>query len=91
MALFLWVIDVKGWKAWAQPFVWVGLNPLTVYLVANVVSFDNLARRVAGGELATGLNGMLPHLGDLLLAVVGIAWGFLLAWFLHRRKLYLRI
>lgn len=91
LALFLWVIDVRGWKAWCRPFVWVGLNPIAVYLAANVVSFDNLARRVAGGQVAGGLNAAVPHLGDLLLAVVGIGWGFLLAWFLNRRKLYLRI
>jgi hypothetical protein len=33
----------------------------------------------------------VPHLGDMVLALVGIGWCFLLAWFLHRRKLYLRL
>lgn len=91
LALFLWLVDVRGWKTWCQPFVWVGLNPIAVYLAANVVNFDNLAQRIAGGQVAGGLNAAVPHLGDLLLAVVGIGWGFLLAWFLNRRKLYLRI
>jgi hypothetical protein len=67
------------------------LNPIAVYLVAKVVDMDILARRVAGGPVAGGLNGWVPHLGDMVLALVGIGWCFLLAWFLHRRKLYLRL
>lgn len=91
LALFHWVIDVRGWSGWCRPFVWVGLNPIAVYLAANLVSMDNLSRRVAGGPLASALDGWMPHLGDLVLALVGIGWCFLLAWFLHRRKLYLRL
>ncbi len=91
LALFHWVIDVRGWSGWCRPFVWVGLNPISVYLAANLVSMDNLARRVAGGPLASGLNGWMPHLGDMVLALVGIGWCFLLAWFLDRRKLYIRL
>lgn len=90
-ALFYWLVDVRGWTRWCQPFVWVGLNPIAVYLVARLVSMDNLANRVAGGPVAQGLNGWVPHLGDMVLALVGIGWCFLLAWFMHRRKLYLRL
>ena len=91
LGLFYWMVDVRGWTRWCQPFVWVGLNPIAVYLVAKVVDMDNLARRVAGGPVADGLNAWVPHLGGMVLALVGIGWGFLLAWFLHRRKLYLRL
>lgn len=90
-ALFYWVVDVRGWQRWCVPFVWVGLNPIAVYLVAKVVSMDNLARRVAGGPVMAALDAAVPSLGGMVVALVGIGWCFLLAWFLHRRKLYLRL
>jgi hypothetical protein len=29
--------------------------------------------------------------GDLLTAVISVSFSFLLAWFLHRRRIYLRV
>jgi len=32
-AAFYWLIDMKGWKAWAFPFVAFGMNPLVAYFL----------------------------------------------------------
>ena len=33
LGVFHWVIDVRGWRRWSRPFVWVGMNSITIYLV----------------------------------------------------------
>jgi predicted acyltransferase len=33
LALFFWLIDVRGYKKWAFPFVVVGMNSITIYFV----------------------------------------------------------
>ncbi|MBI1292863.1 DUF1624 domain-containing protein [bacterium] len=41
---FYWVIDVKGWKLWARPFVDFGVNPLVAYFLQIVMrrGFESL-------------------------------------------------
>lgn len=33
LALFYWIIDLKGWAHWSFPFVVVGLNPIAMYFM----------------------------------------------------------
>jgi len=88
---FYLVIDVWQVRAWAWPFVWIGANPLTIYLAYNLVDFGKLAERFAGGDIATTLNGLWPGLGGVVLALVGVALCFGLCRFLYQRKLFLRL
>ena len=91
LGTFYYVVDVRGWQRWCQPFVWIGLNPIAVYLASNVISFENLAHRVAGGPVAAFFDGILPNLGGLVLAFAGIGLVVLFARMLHQRRLYLRL
>lgn len=92
LAAFYYVIDVRQVRAWAVPFTWIGTNALTIYMVSNVVNFDALSRRLAGGDIATWLDGVvLPHFSEVVLAVIGLLLCFLLCRFLHQRQLFLRL
>ncbi len=79
LGAFHQIIEVRKMRAWAEPFIWIGLNPITIYLAANIASFDRLADRFAG--TAPGL----------LHAAVATGLAVLLAWWLHRRRIYLRV
>jgi predicted acyltransferase len=79
LGAFHQIIEVRKMRAWAEPFIWIGLNPITIYLAANVANFNQLAHRFVG-----------PTPG-LLHAAVATGFGILLAWWLHRRKIYLRV
>ncbi len=92
LAAFFWIIDVKGRQRWCQPFVWVGLNPITIYLAGELIDFGQLASRLAGGNM----NALLDHwvtkgFGALVLSVLALGFTFGLARFLHVRKIYLRL
>lgn len=89
--LFYWVVDLQGWQRWVQPFVWIGLNPITIYLLGNVINFDQLAARVLGGPVGAWADTVSAGSGAVLAAMGGMLLAVWIAWFLNRRKLYLRL
>src|ERR1017187_2526189 len=91
MAAFYLVIDVWRVRAWAKPFVWVGANSLTVYLLCNVVDFGSLARRFMGGNITSWLDGLRLGLSGLTEALFSILLCFAVARFLYQRKVFLRL
>lgn len=91
LAAFYLVVDVWQFRKWCQPFVWIGTNAITIYLVVAVVSFGKIAERLVGGDVKAFLNQIAPGLGALLTAFVALGLVFLLAGFLHRRKIFLRV
>lgn len=92
MALFYWLVDVRQWRAWCQPFVWIGCNALTIYVVTPIVSFQTLAVRFAGGDARNFLDAQVAKgFGGLVVAIVGLLLVFLFARFLYRRQIFLRV
>jgi len=88
LALFYLVVDVWKFRKWAQPFVWIGMNPITVYLFAGLVDVRSIAQRFVGGDLNKLY---LGRYGDLVVALMGLAIIFGLSHFLYRRKIFLRL
>ena len=92
LGTFYGFIDALGWRRWAQPFVWIGMNPITLYFLGNLVDFTKLAAYLTGGSIQYFLNTSLhAGAGDLLTALVGMSFAVLLAGFLYRRKIFLRV
>ncbi len=92
LGLFYYVIDVLGWRRGFTPFVWIGMNSITIYLLANLISFGQLAQRFAGGEIKTTLNNVVhAGVGDLLVALIACSLPVLVACFLFRRRIFVRV
>lgn len=87
LALFYLVIDIGGFQSWARPFVWIGVNPIAIYMLHNVMDIENLSKRFVGGELNTHFG----RYGPLVLAVTGMLIIFAIARFLYQRKVFLRL
>jgi predicted acyltransferase len=87
LALFHLVTDVWRLRAWAMPFVWIGMNAITIYLVTGVVNFRKLADRIVGGEVGAAMG---PYF-ELVKAVVVLAAVFALVRLLFTRQIFLRI
>ena len=92
LAVFYQLVDVWKYQTWCQPFVWIGMNPITIYMAENVLSMDRMAERFAGGSLKRYLNTHLARgTGDLLVAIISLGITFLICRFLYKRKLFLRV
>ena len=92
LAWFYWVIDVRGWALWARPMVWIGLNPILIYMLGSFLPFDEAAARVLGGPVEAFLNeSVTAGLGEVAISVGGILLAIGICWFLDRRKIYVRV
>lgn len=92
LGAFYWIVDVKGWRRWCEPFVWVGLNPIAIYLASELVDFGQLASRLAGGNVQALLDQTFTKgFGALVQSLLALLFAFALARFLNQRKVYLRL
>jgi predicted acyltransferase len=100
LAAFYLVVDIWKFQKWCQPFVWIGMNSITIYLAANIIGpaigggpggFGKIATRLAGGDVRAFLNSNVSQgLGDLVVAIIGLLLAFWFVHFLYRRKIFLR-
>ncbi len=93
LGLFYWVVDVCQQRGWCQPFVWIGMNSITIYLTKNILGgFGRVAARLAGGDIKSFFdNQVAAGLGDLVVAVVGLLLAFWFVRFLYQKKIFLRL
>jgi predicted acyltransferase len=92
LAAFHQIVEVWGFQKWAQPFVWIGMNPLTVYLLDEILDFRKVAERFAGGDIRAYFDQHLAKgSGDVLIAVLGLGLAITLCWYLHRRRVFVRL
>jgi len=87
LGIFYQVIEIWQWRKWSQPFVWIGMNPITIYLAFHLIRFGDYAERIAGGPVKSTLG----NYGDLLLAIVVVSMMFALVRLLYQRKIFLRL
>ncbi len=92
LGAFSQVIDIWKFEKWAQPFVWIGANSITLYLVNNLIGFRKVAQRIAGGDVRNWLDATFAKgFGEMIVALVAISLAVWLAHFLYRRKIFLRL
>jgi predicted acyltransferase len=87
LALFYQVIEIWRFKKWAMPFIWIGSNAIILYMVYTVLHLS---------EISSWLVGVLPEAflkqgGSVLAPILAAALSLLLAYFLHRKKLFIRL
>ena len=87
LAFFYTVVDMWGFQWWARPFIWVGSNALAVYLGCNLVNFRDIADRFVGGDVAR----MLGSYDGIVREATGLLLVLLVARFLYRRQIFLRL
>lgn len=91
LALFYYIVDVRKWDRWCEPFVWIGMNPITLYLSTRVIKYTDTAELLVGGGVKAWFDARVQGLGGLVVALTALGFVFLLAWFLHRRRIFLRV
>jgi predicted acyltransferase len=95
LGVFYLIVDVWQVRTWCQPFVWMGMNSITVYIASNVLGgggFRRLAARFAGGDVKDFLDAHIARgSGDMLISIVGLLLAFWFVHFLYKRKIFLRL
>ena len=85
-ALFFAVIDVLRVQRWAFPLRVIGMNALTIYLLARFFDFKPAAALLFG-RLAHSLG----DAGPVVLAVGTLLIEWVLLWFLYRKRIFFRV
>jgi predicted acyltransferase len=103
MSLFIYVIDVLGYKMWAHPFLVFGLNPLIIFVFAGVwgraiyfIRWTNHA-----GEFVTLKDwlyqnafesiGLQPINTSLLYSLVNIVFFWFIVWVMYKKKIFIKV
>jgi predicted acyltransferase len=82
LAAFYWLTDIKGWNGWTPPFLWVGSNPIALYLLGGMGLFRTVSERLVPKPDPSG---------GWLGAAVAFAAMLALARWLYRRGIFLRV
>ena len=88
MGMFYWIIDVKKQKKWTLIFVWIGVNPITIYMLRKLVDFNKIATYFVGGT--TDLKSP-DTIGYLIAMIMSLVMSLLLLRFLYNRKIFIKV
>lgn len=97
-----WLIDIKGYRKWAQPFVIFGVNALALFVgsgllgrVLSLVKVGEIDGKTVSLQQWIFTNIFLPVASpinaSLLYAVSFIGFWLFLMWLLYRKKIYVKI
>lgn len=93
---FVWLVDAQGYKRWTRPFVILGMNAISIYMVSELLaeslgsihvgtgSLKSLIFRSVFQPIASQYNASLLYAVSFTLLMFGAAYG------LHRKGWFLR-
>ncbi|MDB5389635.1 MAG: hypothetical protein JWM11_5281 [Planctomycetaceae bacterium] len=87
LAAFYWIIDVKGWKAWAFPLKVVGMNSIAMYCMAQLLKpwiTKSLKIHISQDLFASDFGKVGEFAAQLF-----VMW--LICLWLYRQKLFIKI
>jgi predicted acyltransferase len=102
LAFFHWLIDIAHFSRWAKPFVILGMNPITVFVLSEV--FDSTVYMTSllvfpgqgpaslpfpFGKLSIPI--VKPETAALVHPLLLILLMFLIAWIMWRKQIFIRI
>ena len=86
LALFYWIIDVKGYKKWAFPLRVIGVNAITAYVASHVLDFPGIAK-----QLLFGFEQFTGAYYNAFVTLGGLGILYLLLWYMNKNKTYIKI
>lgn len=84
LGFFMWVVDIKEWEGWAQPFIWIGSNSIVAYFFGSILNLE------FWGGLVVGENAITPGL-EAFLALLQLALTVTCVYILYRKKIFVRV
>ncbi|GGH01094.1 DUF5009 domain-containing protein [Parapedobacter pyrenivorans] len=87
LALFYWIIDVKGLRRWTLFFVVIGTNSIVIYMLSHFVDIGHTANALFGGLLAL-LGPAAAKLGEVI-SYIAVQWCFM--YILYKNRWFLKV
>lgn len=97
LAVCYWMVDVRGWRRWAMPFAWFGMNAIFAFFLSGVMGRLLYLVKVDGRTIkdvifAAAFDSWLPaHDASLLFALCFVALWTAIVWAMHRRGWYWKV
>ncbi len=103
LASLYWLIDVRGWRTWAKPFVVYGMNAITVFVASGLVAKALVLRRVSAGagDATTSLYNRIyevgfaswagPLNGSLAFALATVLVWLAVLWAMYARRIFIKV
>lgn len=90
LALFCWIIEVRGFRRWAFPLVVIGVNSIAAYMIAHLFEpFIASSFRIHLGQSVFETFGEAWE--PLVQGIVVLTMYWLFLYWMYRRKIFLRI
>jgi len=90
LAVFSWVIDVKGYRKVAFPLVVVGMNSIAAYLMAHLwEEFILKSYQIHLGRRFLNVFG--AGLEPFFLGVLTMAAYWVMLWWMYKKRIFIRI
>ena len=100
LAICSWLIDLRGWRRWDRPFVWLGSNAILVFALSSFFAKEGFIFKVTEGPHQIGIQAWIyrhwfapwarPENASLAFAVCYLALWTALAWWLYRAKIFVK-
>lgn len=101
LALCWWLIEMRGWRGWARPFLWLGSNAILAYALSTFVGKLGGIIKLADGARAVEVQTWIyqhcfeplgrPENASLAFAISYVALWTLVAWGLYRKKIFVKV
>jgi predicted acyltransferase len=102
LAVCYWLIDMKGWKTWAWPFLVFGANSIAAYIFAEFLSHLSFDIRSHGANGTTkSMHTVIyeklfmpffsPANASLAYALVYVLICWIAMWVLYRKRIFVKI
>jgi predicted acyltransferase len=98
LALCWWLIEMRGWRLWSRPFLWLGSNAIVAYALSTFAAKLASIIKVADGvTLQTWIYEhwfaplAQPKNASLAFALCYTALWILVAWGLYRKKIFVKV
>jgi predicted acyltransferase len=102
LAVCLYLVDLKGWRGWFLPFLWLGRNAIALFVGSVLSTLLLLAVKLPGAD---GKKNSLyaaiyhtvfdhfadPRVGSLLFALSFCSAWILIAGLLYRKRIFLKV
>lgn len=86
MALFYFIIDVKGYKRWAFWLKVIGMNSITAYLAVHFIPFDSLAN-----IFIFGLGQFLGNYYPVVQSLAALAIIYMILYWMYKKGSFIKI